>query len=286
MNRSRCERGRLLDPQSFREAGDPAGHPDYRPGGSSRLSIVARAASTGNVTLQSPAAIGRIHSSVRSLSARAWSQPPADGPRTGGRWRTLDLLAEKKLGGRERPQRKCHSRPGIGAGPGGRQGLRDRRGVVRVEVCSKSGEQVAEVMIFRRFFDPKLAQASFLLGCPASREALIVDPSRSIDQYLRAAAEEHLRIAYVTETHIHADFVSGARELAHQTGARLYLSAAGGPDWQYQYAAEGGATLLQDDSHFEVGQIRVRVLHVPGHTPEHLCFLVTDGATADEPMGA
>src|SRR3954470_5765437 len=79
MNRSRCERGRLLDPQSFREAGDPAGHPDYRPGGSSRLSIVARAASTGNVTLQSPAAIGRIHSSVRSLSARARSQPPADG---------------------------------------------------------------------------------------------------------------------------------------------------------------------------------------------------------------
>src|SRR3954468_5390047 len=141
-------------------------------------------------------------------------------------------------------------------------------------------------MIFKRFFDPKLAQTSYLLGCSQSREALIVDPSRSIDQYLRAATEDNLRVTHVTETHIHADFVSGARELAHRAGARLYLSAAGGRDWQYEYAPDAGATLLQDESRFEVGQIQIRVLHVPGHTPEHLCFLVTDGATASEPMGA
>jgi hydroxyacylglutathione hydrolase len=141
-------------------------------------------------------------------------------------------------------------------------------------------------MIFKRFFDPKLAQTSYLLGCPDRREALIVDPSRSIDQYLRAAAEDNLRVTHVTETHIHADFVSGARELAQRTGARLYLSADGGRDWQYEYAGDAGATLLRDGSRFEVGQIQLRVLHTPGHTPEHLCFLVTDGAAASEPMGA
>ncbi len=141
-------------------------------------------------------------------------------------------------------------------------------------------------MIFKRFYDPKLAQASYLLGCPASGEALIVDPNRDIEQYLRFADEEGLRIAHVTETHIHADFVSGARELAHRAGARLYLSDAGGSDWKYQYAAESQATLLRDGSCFRVGAVELRVSHVAGHTPEHLAFLVTDTETASEPMGA
>jgi hydroxyacylglutathione hydrolase len=141
-------------------------------------------------------------------------------------------------------------------------------------------------MIFRRLFDPKLAQASYLLGCSETGEALVVDPNRAVDQYLQAAAEEKLRITHVTETHIHADFVSGARELAQRTGARLYLSAAGGKDWQYDYAREAGATLVGEGSQFSVGRIAIHVLHLPGHTPEHLVFLVTDGATASEPMGA
>ena len=141
-------------------------------------------------------------------------------------------------------------------------------------------------MIFRRLFDPKLAQASYLLGCSETGEALVVDPNRSVDQYLKAAAEEKLRITHVTETHIHADFVSGARELTQRTGARLYLSAAGGKDWQYDYARDAGATLVGEGSQFSVGRIGIHVLHLPGHTPEHLVFLVTDGATASEPMGA
>src|SRR3982751_1964056 len=141
-------------------------------------------------------------------------------------------------------------------------------------------------MIFKRFFDPKLAQASYLVGCEASKEALVVDPCRSVDQYLRAAAEDHLRISHITETHIHADFVSGARELAPQTQARLYLSGAAGRDWQYDYAAESGAMLLEEGSQFNVGLIQVRALHLPGHTPEHLAFLITDSATASQPMGA
>jgi hydroxyacylglutathione hydrolase len=141
-------------------------------------------------------------------------------------------------------------------------------------------------MLLKRFYDSKLSQASYLVGCDTSGEALVVDPGRDIDPYLRAADEEGLRIAHVTETHIHADFVSGARELAHRTGARLYLSAMGRDDWQYQYAAEAQATLLKDESRFRVGAIEVRAVHVPGHTPEHLMFLVTDTASATEPMGA
>jgi hydroxyacylglutathione hydrolase len=113
-----------------------------------------------------------------------------------------------------------------------------------------------------------------------------VDPGRDVDPYLQAAAAEGLRVAHVTETHIHADFVSGARELAHRAGARLYLSDAGGSEWRYAYAAESGAAPLKDGSCFRVGAIELRVMHVPGHTPEHLAFLVVDTAGATEPMGA
>jgi hydroxyacylglutathione hydrolase len=141
-------------------------------------------------------------------------------------------------------------------------------------------------MFFRHFYDHQLAQASYLVGCPASGEALVVDPNRNIDQYLRIADAEGLRVTHVTETHIHADFVSGGRELAHRAGARLHLSGTGGPDWCYAYAADAGAALLGDGSTFRVGQVEITVMHTPGHTPEHLTFLVTDTATADQPMGA
>jgi hydroxyacylglutathione hydrolase len=141
-------------------------------------------------------------------------------------------------------------------------------------------------MLFKRFHEPKLAQTSYLLGCPASGEALVVDPNRDVDRYLEAAADEGLRVAHVTETHIHADFVSGARELAQRARARVYLSGAGGSEWQYQYPGEAGTTLLQDGSCFRVGAIELRVMHVPGHTPEHLAFLVVDTEAASEPMGA
>jgi hydroxyacylglutathione hydrolase len=141
-------------------------------------------------------------------------------------------------------------------------------------------------MYLRRFYDPKLSQASYLLGCTSSGEALVVDPGRVAEPYLQAAEAEGLRIRHVTETHIHADFVSGARELAHRADARLYLSDAGGSDWKYGYSAEARATPLRDGSCFSVGQVQLRVLHVPGHTPEHLTLLVTDTAGASEPMGA
>jgi hydroxyacylglutathione hydrolase len=141
-------------------------------------------------------------------------------------------------------------------------------------------------MLLRRFYDPKLAQASYLIACGRSGEAIVIDPNRDAQQYVRAAESEDVRIAYVTETHIHADFVSGARELTARTGARLLLSGEGGADWSYQFAKADGATILRDGDSVDIGNVRLSAMHTPGHTPEHLAFLVTDRATADEPMGA
>jgi hydroxyacylglutathione hydrolase len=140
-------------------------------------------------------------------------------------------------------------------------------------------------MILRLIYEEALAQASYLVGCPASGQALIIDPNRDIEQYIELASSKGLRISAVTETHIHADFLSGARELARQTGAQLYLSGAGSPDWQYQFAQESGVRLLHDGDTFKVGSILIQALHTPGHTPEHLSFLLTDEATTREPMG-
>jgi len=141
-------------------------------------------------------------------------------------------------------------------------------------------------VLLHRLYDPRLAQASYLIGCAAAGEAVVIDPNRDADQYLRAAQSLGVRIAHVTETHIHADFVSGARELAARAGAALYLSDEGGPDWRYAFARAAGAVLLREGDELAVGNVRLRALHTPGHTPEHLSFLVTDGAAATEPIGA
>jgi hydroxyacylglutathione hydrolase len=140
-------------------------------------------------------------------------------------------------------------------------------------------------MLFKRFYDDGLAQASYMIGCEATGEAIIVDANRDIAQYAEAAAREKMRITHVTETHIHADYVSGSRELATVTGAKLLLSANGGPDWQYAFATSDHATLLHDGDTIDIGNVRLDVMHTPGHTPEHICFLVTDRATRDLPVG-
>ncbi|MFO7261171.1 MAG: MBL fold metallo-hydrolase [bacterium] len=140
-------------------------------------------------------------------------------------------------------------------------------------------------MFLKRFYDEKLAQASYLVGCPATGEALVVDANRDVQQYIDEAEAHGLRITHVTETHIHADYVSGSRELAARTGAKLYLSDQGGEDWKYAFAEEAGAVLLKDGDSFMVGNVRIDVMHTPGHTPEHIAFLVTDTAGADRPMG-
>src|SRR5262245_24456483 len=101
-------------------------------------------------------------------------------------------------------------------------------------------------MILKRFYEERTAQASFLLGCSATGEAIVIDPNRQVECYMEAARAEGLRIVAVTETHIHADFVSGSRELARRTGGTLCVSAEGGPDWQYAFAHEPGVKQLRD----------------------------------------
>jgi len=140
-------------------------------------------------------------------------------------------------------------------------------------------------MFFKRIYDPTLAQASYLIGCQQTGNAVVVDPNRDVAQYIAAAEAEGLRVTHVTETHIHADFVSGARELAARTGAQLLLSDEGDADWKYAYAADAKARLLKDGDAFMVGNIRMEALHTPGHTPEHLSFLVTDTPAAAGPWG-
>lgn len=140
-------------------------------------------------------------------------------------------------------------------------------------------------MILKRLYDEKLAQASYLIGCAATGEALVVDPNRDAERYVRAAEADRVRITHITETHIHADFVSGSRELAARTGATMYLSDEGDENWKYAFAKGDGAVLLKDGDSFEVGNVRIQAVHTPGHTPEHLTFLVTDTAAADQPIG-
>ncbi len=140
-------------------------------------------------------------------------------------------------------------------------------------------------MLLKRFYNEKLAQASYLIGCQEAGESLIIDPNRDVEEYVTAAEQVGLRITHVTETHIHADFVSGVRALAKRTAAGVYLSNEGDADWKYSFASQDGVQLLQDGDSFRVGNIQLTTLHTPGHTPEHLCFMVTDTAAADQPMG-
>src|SRR4051812_33259378 len=141
-------------------------------------------------------------------------------------------------------------------------------------------------MLFKRFYDDNLAQASYLVACERTREAIVVDPNTDVAQYTRAAGAERVKIAHVTETHIHADFVSGARALAATAGATLYLSAEGGKQWGYTDSALANSRALRNDSEIEFGDIRLRAVHTPGHTPEHLTFLVTDRERGDDTVGA
>ncbi|MCL4249047.1 MAG: MBL fold metallo-hydrolase [Anaerolineae bacterium] len=140
-------------------------------------------------------------------------------------------------------------------------------------------------MILKYVYDERLAQASYLVGCAATGEALVIDPARDITPYLALAEKDGLRITHVTETHIHADFVSGSRELAAATGATIYLSDMGTADWKYAYAGEPNVILVRDGDSFMVGNVRIQVMHTPGHTPEHISFMLTDTAGADRPMG-
>ena len=135
-------------------------------------------------------------------------------------------------------------------------------------------------MFFQHVYDKTLAQASYLIGCQVKGEAIVIDAQRDMDVYLKIAAQNNLKITHITETHIHADFLTGSRELAAVTGAKLYLSDEGGKDWQYQFEHNG----LKHRDKIEVGNLTLEVLHTPGHTPESISFLLTDHPATEEPV--
>ena len=141
-------------------------------------------------------------------------------------------------------------------------------------------------MFLRQVTDSALAQNAYLIGCQRNGEAILIDPERDLDRYFAIAAENDLRITAVAETHIHADYLSGARELVERHGVTAYLSEEGGPDWQFEWAkGHPAAKFIRNGDVFRVGNIEFKAMLTPGHTPEHLSFLVTDrGGGADEPM--
>lgn len=128
-------------------------------------------------------------------------------------------------------------------------------------------------MLFERFEDNDLSQYSYAVGCPGAGRIAVVDPRRDADVYLRFAERRGLAISHVFETHIHADFASGARELAALTGAELMISAY---DEGEIFDAQFEHTPLRDGDAVEIGNVKIQALHTPGHTPEHVSYLVYD----------
>jgi hydroxyacylglutathione hydrolase len=141
-------------------------------------------------------------------------------------------------------------------------------------------------MFLRQITDPSLAQNAYLIGCQRTGEAIVIDPERDLDRYFQVAEENDLRITAVADTHIHADYLSGARELMERHGTTGYFSAEGGLDWQFEWAKhQAKARFLKHGDVIKVGNIDIQALLTPGHTPEHMSFLVTDkGGGADEPI--
>ena len=135
-------------------------------------------------------------------------------------------------------------------------------------------------MFFQQVYDKTLAQASFFIGCQAKNEAIVIDAKRDIDTYLEIAKQNNMKITHIAETHIHADFLAGSRELAEVTGAKLYLSDEGGENWQYEFPHVG----LKEGDVINVGNLSLKVMHTPGHTPESISFLLTDHPASEEPV--
>ena len=119
-----------------------------------------------------------------------------------------------------------------------------------------------------------LSNNSYVIGSEQSGQCVVIDPVRDIDQYTSIASNHGVRITYAMETHLHNDFISGARELAAQTGCQVGASASGGTLFP--------SVRLEDGDEFDLGEFKLKVLHTPGHTPEHISFLVEEQG---EPTG-
>ncbi|MCB0633571.1 MAG: MBL fold metallo-hydrolase [Saprospiraceae bacterium] len=135
-------------------------------------------------------------------------------------------------------------------------------------------------MFFQHVYEKGLAQASYVIGCQKGGVAAVIDPKRDVDTYLEIAKANNLKITQIYETHIHADFLSGSRELAALTGAKLYLSDEGDESWKYEFPH----VPLKHGDRIELGNLTFEVLHTPGHTPESISFLLTDHPATDSPV--
>jgi hydroxyacylglutathione hydrolase len=127
-------------------------------------------------------------------------------------------------------------------------------------------------MYFKQFYLGCLAHASYLIG--SDGEAAVVDPQRDVDQYINEAAAQGLKIKYVIETHLHADFVSGHRELAERTGAEIVFGKEAGASFRHRAVKDGDELTL--------GSVKLHVIETPGHTPESICVLVSEQEDAGE----
>src|SRR5580698_2348756 len=128
-------------------------------------------------------------------------------------------------------------------------------------------------MYFEQFYLGCLAHASYMLA--SEGEAVVVDPQRDVEIYLTAAEANQVSIRHIFETHLHADFVSGHRELASRTGARIYIGA--------QAEATFPHVAVKDGFQLQVGQIRITALETPGHTPESVCLVIADEEKSPAP---
>jgi hydroxyacylglutathione hydrolase len=128
-------------------------------------------------------------------------------------------------------------------------------------------------MYFEQFYLGCLSHASYMLA--SDGEGVVVDPQRDVEIYLQAANERGVRIRHIFETHLHADFVSGHRELAERTGATVYIGEHGGARFQRVEVGDG--------FRLDVGKMRIEVLATPGHTPESICLVVTDREKSEKP---
>ncbi|MGI8838044.1 MAG: MBL fold metallo-hydrolase [Pyrinomonadaceae bacterium] len=129
-------------------------------------------------------------------------------------------------------------------------------------------------MYFKQFYLGCLAHASYLIG--SEGEAAVVDPQRDVDEYLKEADAQGLKIKYILETHLHADFVSGHRELAARTGAEIVFSEKAGATFPHRAVKEG--------DEIKLGKLILRIMETPGHTPESVCILVTDTEVSNQPQ--
>ena len=124
-------------------------------------------------------------------------------------------------------------------------------------------------MILETVFTEGLAHLSYLIGDDGVGAAAVIDPRRDVEIYLQLAHQNNVRITHILESHIHADYVSGSRELAARTGAAIYAGAADNYGFEHQDLCDGDLLTL--------GALTLQVLHTPGHTPEHVCFVASEG---------